>query len=192
VTTISEALAQVAQLIPPQIDDEMLAAPIPADEEQRLAALDELHLTGAPSPSLDRLAAKLARVFEVPLAFIAVVERHRQFFSGQSGLPAGLAATRQTPRNVSFGGHVIARNETMVIEDLARDRRFANNPFRREYGLRFSIGVPLHAPNGQPIGALCLMDTKPRPFAPRETRLLEEYAAEAEDELTRKIPLEAR
>jgi predicted PurR-regulated permease PerM/CheY-like chemotaxis protein len=191
VTTLTEALAQVAQLLP-EFPDEMLAAPIPADEEQRLVALDALHLPDTASPSLDRLAAKLARVFEVPLAFVAVVERDRQFFLGQSGLPEALASARQTQRNISFAGHVIARNETLAIDDLARDRRFANNPFRREYGLRFAVGVPLHAPNGQPIGALCLMDTKPRQFTPREARLLEEYAAEAEAELARNLQLESR
>ncbi len=39
VTTLAEALVQMARLAPPMID-EMTPAPIPADEEKRLAALD--------------------------------------------------------------------------------------------------------------------------------------------------------
>ena len=35
-------------------------------------------------------------------------------------------------------------------------------PLLKEHGIRFYAGIPLLAPNGQPIGALCLMDMKPR------------------------------
>ena len=43
-----------------------------------------------------------------------------------------------------------------MIEDLARDRRFASNPWIRQRGLRFYAGAPLRAPNGQPIGSMVL------------------------------------
>jgi GAF domain-containing protein len=73
-----------------------------------------------------------------------------------------------------------------VIEDLARDRRFANNPWIRERGLRFYAGAPLHAPNGQPIGSLCLLDVKPREFTNRDRRHLQEYASEVMEEIGRR------
>jgi GAF domain-containing protein len=76
----------------------------------------------------------------------------------------------------------------IVIEDLARDRRFANNPLLKEHGIRFYAGVPLLAPNGQPIGSLCLMDMKPRQLTEREKRLLEEYANEVMEEIARRSP----
>ncbi len=186
VTTFADALVQVSQLVP-GFTDEMLMAPVPADEEQRCAALDGLRIADLGSPSFDRISSKLSRVFAVPVAYIAMVERHRQFFLGQSGLPVALATARQTPRNISVAGHVVAANEILVIEDLARDRRFANNPFRLEYGARFAVGVPLHAPDGQPVGALCLMAPKPRRFTAMETRLIEEYAVEIEEELARNV-----
>jgi len=71
----------------------------------------------------------------------------------------------------------------MVIEDLARDRRFANNPILKEHGIRFYAGAPLLAPNGQPIGSLCLLDLKPRQLTDREKRLLQEYASEIMEEI---------
>ena len=82
------------------------------------------------------------------------------------------------PRSLSVCDHVVATNEVLVVEDLARDRRLASNPLLRERGLRFYAGVPLRAANGQPIGALCLLDTKPRQFTDREKRVLQEYAAD--------------
>lgn len=188
VTTLADALVQMARLAPPLIE-EMTPAPIPADEEERLAALAELNLLDTEAePVFDRITAKLARVFEVPIALISLIDRDRQFFKSQTGLPATLAKARQTARNVSVCGHVVAKNQVMVIEDLARDRRFANNPLLKEHGVRFYAGAPLLAPNGQPIGSLCLMDMKPRQITEREKRLLQEYANEVMEEIAKRAP----
>jgi GAF domain-containing protein len=165
----------------------MSQAPIPDDEEERLAALAELQLLDTEAePVFDRIIAKLARVFEMPMALISLVDRHRLFFKSHTGLPDDLAKSRQAPRNVSVCGHVVSKNEVTVIEDLARDRRFANNPWIRERGLRFYAGAPLHAPNGQPIGSLCLLDVKPREFTNRDRRHLQEYASEVMEEIGRR------
>jgi GAF domain-containing protein len=189
VTTLAEALVQIAKLAPP-IPEDMTPAPIPADEEDRLAALNALNLLDTEAePFFDRITTKLARVFEVPIALISFVDRDRQFFKSQTGLPADLAKARQTPRNVSACGHVVAKNQVMVIEDLSRDRRFANNPLFKEHGIRFYAGVPLLAPNGQPIGSLCLLDLKPRQLSARERRLLQEYANEVMEEIARRAPV---
>ncbi len=188
VTTLADALVQMARLAPPMIE-EMTPAPIPADEEERLAALAALNLLDTEAePVFDRITAKLARVFEVPIALITLVDRDRQFFKSQIGLPADLAQARQTPRSISVCGHVVAKNQVMVIEDLARDRRFANNPVLKEHGIRFYAGAPLLAPNGLPIGALCLMDLKPRQITEREKRLLLEYANEVMEEIAKRTP----
>ncbi len=185
VTTLADAVVQIAKLVP-RLSDEMMPAPIPADEEQRLRALGELKLLDtAPDPLFDRITAKLARIFDVQIVLVSLVDRDRQFFKSQSGLPADLAATRESPRAVSVCGHVVAENELIVVEDLARDRRFANNPLLRERGLRFYAGAPLRAPNGQPIGTLCLLDPKPRQFSAREITLLQEYAADITEEIER-------
>ncbi len=188
VTTLAEALVQIAKLAPP-MTDEMTPAPIPEDEEERLAALVALNLLDTePEPVFDRITAKLARVFEVPVALITFIDRDRQFFKSQTGLPEELAKARQSPRSLSVCGHVVAKNQVMVIEDLARDRRFANNPLLKEHGIRFYAGAPILAPNGQPIGSLCLLDMKPRQLSEREKRLLLEYAAEVSEEIARRRP----
>lgn len=188
ITTLSEALIQISKWAPPVTED-MLFAPIPEDDEARLSALTELHLLDTDAePVFDRITAKLSRVFEVPIALITLVDRDRQVFKSQIGLPEALARARQTPRNVSACGHVVAQNQVMVIEDLARDRRFANNPLFKEHGIRFYAGIPLLAPNKQPIGSLCLMDMKPRQLSEREKRLLIEYANEVMEEIAKHAP----
>lgn len=123
----------------------------------------------------------------MPIAFLSLVDRDRLFFKSHTGLPEDLARSRQAPRDVSVCGHVVAKNEVTVIEDLARDRRFASNPWIKERGLRFYAGVPVRVPGGQPIGTLCLLDTKPRPFTARDQRHLQEYADEIMEEFARRV-----
>lgn len=178
VATLAEAVVRAGKLAPPVLD-EMVPAPIPVNDVQRLAALEELQLLkGGTDPRFDRITAKLARIFDVSIALVTLIDRDRQFFKSQSGLPADLAESRETPRDVSVCGHVVASDEPLFVEDLARDRRFAGNPLLKERGLRFYAGTPLRAPDGMPIGSLCLLDTKPRQFSEQEKRLLQEYADE--------------
>lgn len=186
VFSLADALVQIARLAPVS-DEPMTPAPIPADEDERLAALLGLGLLDTEAePVFDRITAKLARIFEVPIALISLVDRDRLFFKSHAGLPDDLAQSRQAPRDVSVCGHVVAKNEVTVIEDLARDRRFAGNAWIKARGLRFYAGVPLRAPGGQPIGSLCLLDIKPRQFPPRDQRQLQEYASEIMEEFARR------
>jgi predicted PurR-regulated permease PerM len=184
--SLADAMAKIAKFAQP-ITGAMMPAPMPDDEERRLAALEDLQLLDTESEVIfDRITAKLARIFEVPIALLTLVGRDRQFFKSATGLPEDLAKARQTARDVSVCGHVVASNQVMVIEDLLRDRRFANNPFLKERGLRFYAGVPVRASNGQPIGSLCILDTRPRQLTAREKRLLEEYANEVTEEVGRR------
>ena len=86
------------------------------------------------------------------------------------------SAGQGLPRGLSLCGHVVARQRSLVVLDIARDARFAGNPALREQGLRFYAGVPLRDAAGHALGALCLMDTAPRAFDEREKRLLQAMA----------------
>lgn len=186
VISVADAIAQIATPEPP-LDVALLTAPSRADEEQRLAALQSLGLLDSHAePVFDRLVTKLARIFDVPIALFSLVDRHRVFFISHVGLREDLAGLRQAPRDVAVCSHVVAGNTPMVVEDLARDRRFASNAWLQEHDLRFYAGVPICAAGGQPIGVLCLFDIKPRQFSARDLRHLQEYATEIMDELARR------
>jgi methylmalonyl-CoA mutase cobalamin-binding subunit len=188
VTTLADAVVQLAKLAP-IAGWEMTPAPIPGDDEQRLAALSALNLLEFPfDPTLDRVTKRIARIFDAPIALISLVDADREYFKGQTGLPEDLAAARHAPRATSVSGHVVANNEVLVVEDLARDRRFAGNPFLKAHGFRFFAGVPLRAPNGQPVGSLCIMDTKPRSVTERELRLLCLTSEEVMEEVSNRGP----
>jgi GAF domain-containing protein len=160
----------------------MVPGAIPTNEKERLAELARLRLVeGTSEDVFDRITRKVARIFEVPIALISFIDRDRQWFKSAVGLPDDLEA-KQTSRDLSVCGHLIANNESMIVEDLARDRRFANNALLKERGLRFYAGVPIRS-NGLPIGSLCILDTKPRRLTDREKRILEVIAEDITDEL---------
>ncbi|WP_052573826.1 AI-2E family transporter [Haloferula sp. BvORR071] len=160
--------------------------PVPENEEERQLTLDNLGLVNPErEPVLDHVTAKMSRVFEAPIAAITLVDHDRQYFKAYNGLPDELAEARESPRELSVCTHVVAANQTVVVEDLKRDRRFAGNPLFLKHELRFYAGAPIRGTGGQVLGALCVMDTEPRRFSRREKRLLEENAAEVASEIER-------
>jgi GAF domain-containing protein len=54
------------------------------------------------------------------------------------------------------------------VGDIQKNRHFSGNPLLREHGFCFYAGAPVHAPNGQAIGSLCVMDYKPRRLSLRQ------------------------
>ena len=174
------------------ITDAMLPAPTPPNEEERLAELEGLNLLDTPSEAdFDQVTTRLTTLFKVSMALVTLVDKNRQWFKSQAGLPADLAEARSTSRDVSLCGHVIAKDEVLIVRDLARDPRFANNPFVKERGLRFYAGVPLRGPNGFPIGSLCILDTKPREMTRQEQELLKMIAEDVMEQIKRRPVAEA-
>ncbi len=169
------------------ITDEMLPAPTPPNEEARLAELNGLNLLDTPQEAdFDQFTERLTRLFRVPIALLTLIDKDRQWFKSQAGLPADVAEARSTPRDVSLCGHVIANDEVLIVRDLARDPRFANNRWLKERGLRFYAGVPLRGPNGFPFGALSILDTKRRDMSPQEQDLLKMIAADVMEQIKRR------
>ena len=79
----------------------MTPAPMPADEDERLAALRELLLLDTPPEErFDRLARFAAEQLDTPIALLTLVDGQRQWFKSRMGLEA-----TETPREISFCGH---------------------------------------------------------------------------------------
>ena len=79
----------------------MSAAPLPANESQRLSALLELGLldTG-PEEDYDALAVAVAQACDCPIGSVSLVDATRQLFKAAHGL-----ALSELPRENSFFAH---------------------------------------------------------------------------------------
>lgn len=176
VSTVEAAAAQIDAWVAPHIADPMQPAPIPENERDRIAALRSLGLVTGESEVFDEVAAKLAAAFGTAIALVTVVDEDHQHWPGAAGLPPKLDACRFDGRDTSICGHVVALDDLLVVEDVAKDPRFANNPFLIEYGVRAYAGAPLRTSSGHVIGSLCVIHTAPREFSEQDRNILRKVA----------------
>ncbi|NBS49803.1 MAG: GAF domain-containing protein [Verrucomicrobia bacterium] len=154
---------------------------IPMNEAERQAALDDLKLIDSPQEErFDRIVQLAQLLFRVPIAYIALVDKDRQWFKSKVGIEAN-----ETSRSVSFCGHAILEDKAMVVPDALQDYRFAANPMvLGEPFIRFYVGQPLRGPSGHKVGTLCLADHEAREFGEHDLTMLGQIGKLVEREFT--------
>ncbi len=138
----------------------MIPPPLLPNESERLEALERYEVLDSPAEAaFDELVALIASVCEAPIALVSLVGVDRQWFKAKVGL-----AVDETPRDHSFCTHTIAQpGRLMVVPDAAIDPRFRDSPLvTGPAKIHFYAGAPLVSSDGFTLGALCIMDTKPR------------------------------
>ncbi|MBN9039705.1 MAG: hypothetical protein BGP05_22665 [Rhizobiales bacterium 62-47] len=185
VTSIDEAVQRIHQMLSPGPEQDFLQPEIPDNDAERVNALHATGiLDGHAQEDLDALAKRAADVFNTDFAMISLIDETREIVAGKSGtLPRNLTddfgKMVSMPRDHSICGHVIADGETLVIPDIERDPRFADNPALDIRGVRFYAGAPLRTKEGYVLGTLCVLDPEPRTPDESEVKLLESMAADA-------------
>jgi len=166
----------------------MLAAPIPANDAERLQALRELLILDTPPEQrFDRIVAFARQEFEVETVLVSLVDADRQWFKAKLGLDAC-----ETARDISFCGHAILQPEILVIEDARADARFADNPLvTGPPFIRFYAGAPLAPRPGLRVGTLCLLDPRPRRLDATDLAILGSLRDLVQAELLGQRPLES-
>lgn len=142
-------------------------------------------LTSLDEPSLDTLTRVASEMLSAPVSLVSIVmpDENRQFFKSMNGLPEPWASRRQTPLSHSFCQHVRASNRPLVVTDARADERVCDNEAVADLGVVAYAGFPVHAPNGNAIGAFCVTDTREREWKVDELRLIEDFAAVADDQI---------
>jgi len=148
--------------------------PTPPNESERLNLLHALNLLDTPDePVFDRITRLVARILNVPIALVSLIDTDRQWFKSRVGLDV-----TETPREVAFCAHAIMQSEPLIVSDATRDVRFNENPLvTGNPNIRFYAGVPLLTTAGMAIGTLCAIDSKPRVLSNDETNILIDLAA---------------
>jgi len=134
-------------------------APLPENEAHRLKTLQDLEvLDTGHEPEFDELTEMAAKICNMPVALISLVDSNRQWFKAKVGLNVD-----ETEREVAFCAHSILKpSEIMEVPNALLDPRFVDNTLVTDGPMfRFYAGVPLIAPNGDALGTLCVLDYKP-------------------------------
>jgi PAS domain S-box-containing protein len=144
-------------------------------ENLRLAALDRCGILDTPpDPHFDRITRLAAQFFGAPMAAISFVARDRSWFKSAYGLQQ-----LQLARSASFCSHTIGCPEALVIPDATTDRRFAGLALvAGRPRVRFYAGVPVFTTGGFAVGAVAVLDTRPRgPLSESEICTLHDFSA---------------
>ena len=166
----------------------MKSPDMPENEFRRQAALCDLCILDTPPEArFDRLTRIAKKHFKVSIALISLIDNQRQWFKSRQGLQA-----TETPREISFCGHAILSDDVFYIANALNDPRFADNPLvTGPPNIRFYAGAPLHAPNGERIGTLCIIDDRPHDLSADELSVLRDLADSVESELAQSRLLDA-
>jgi K+-sensing histidine kinase KdpD len=136
----------------------MIKAPEIRDEINRLLNLvDYQILDTPPEDDYNAFVELAAKICNVPIALISLIDDKRQWFKAKKGI-----LESETSRDISFCGHAIADQKLMIVKDASLDDRFFDNPLvTGGPRLKFYAGAQLVTPSGQAIGTLCVADSKP-------------------------------
>lgn len=162
--------------------------PIPANESDRLKALYRYDvLDTPPEVAFDRITTLAARLFEMPIALVSLVDQSRAWFKSCYGF-----GSREVERDATICSFALLVNDILVIPDTRQDQRLTCNPFvQSEPGVRFYAGAPLITPDGYNLGTLCLLDSKARSDLSADQRAtLIDLAAMVMDELELRLAVQ--
>ena len=150
------------------------SALIPANDPQRLQALlPYLSLGTEPDAVFDDIVRLTAKLFQVPIALVSLVEEDSVWFKANFGLPGAVRVNRDQ----SICSVAVLREDTTVYEDLRQQPCHLTDPKVAEaLALRFYAGHPLRTQDGHQIGALCVIDREPRTLSAVEQRRLQALA----------------
>jgi EAL domain-containing protein (putative c-di-GMP-specific phosphodiesterase class I)/GGDEF domain-containing protein len=145
-------------------------------EPERVAALHQLGILNTnTSEYFDAVTRLVAEMFGMSGAYISLIDSDRQWIKSTVGFCPPPSANR---RDQTFCDHTIRQGRVLMIEDTLRDPRFAGNPLvTGPTGVRFYAGAPLVTPEGYAIGALCVIDTRPRTLSEADRDRLTAMAA---------------
>jgi phosphoserine phosphatase RsbU/P len=150
------------------------------DEAQRLAAVRRYEvLDTPPDGAFERITSLAARLFDVPISIVSIVDADRIWFKSHHGVDA-----EEVDREPGLCASAVLQSGPWLVNDARNDPRTLANPLvAGELGLQFYAGVPLTTHDGYNLGTLCIIDQQPRELTEAQVASLSDLAQVVMDEL---------
>ncbi|MFT3869400.1 MAG: PAS domain S-box protein [Nibricoccus sp.] len=146
----------------------------------RQEATNQTLTSGKPDPAFDDIVQLAAQIVGAPKALIGVIE------AGQSRIKASYGiAPSEMPTDRSFCEYVCMEGgRELIVSDASKDTRFqhASCVIGTE-GIKFYAGEPLHGPNGDILGTLCVFDSRPHVLSSDQISALRILSRQAMNQL---------
>ena len=164
----------------------MISAPPTDNEKARISALKDLDILDTlEEAAYDDLTYLAAKICDVPIALVSLVDEDRQWFKSHHGL-----AARETPRDIAFCAHAIHGDDIFVVEDSDNDERFHDNPLATDDPhVKFYAGMPLYLEGKYPVGTLCLIDNHAHKLSDEQRKSLKALARQVVTQLELRLKL---
>lgn len=161
---------------------------LPINETERLQVMRELEFLNDESNEFYLRKLKIVRrVFDVPIALIALTDAHFQRFKAVLGLD--IESIERDLALCSFAQ--VPPYDPLVIPDTLQDPRSRESELVTGHlGVRFYAGVALVLDGQFAVGTLCIMDTRPRSLSADEQILLKDFALNLTQVLQAKLDAE--
>lgn len=144
-------------------------------EIQRKNALESYEILDSnPEKEFDDLTQLAADICGAPVSKLNLIFGDRQWAKSVFG-----DSERESPRNETVCQYTILKRDILEVEDLSKDDRFKDFDYvTGKPNFRYYLGAPLITPDGISIGALCVLDTKPRELSNKQKEQLQILANE--------------
>ena len=140
---------------------------IPANEQDRLAALRSYHIIDSTkNEEFDQLTDLATYFTDMPISLISLVDEHEVWFKSAKGMNI-----RSSDRKVSFCSYAIGHDEPyFIINDTKNHPDFKDHPYviQEKNPVGFYGGVCLIDAKGYRLGTLCVIDTKPNELTEKQ------------------------
>lgn len=137
----------------------------------RQTIIEKYNLEEGSDNELYDLVSGIANLFNVSVSTVSISLKDSVVFHTIYGFNQNSVSNEN-----SFSTHVVRSKKRLIVEDLAKDTMFANNPaVLGEPFLRFFAGIPLTIENTT-IGAFCIMDNKPRQLSEEQLDTLQSFS----------------
>ncbi len=147
--------------------------PVSENDDERIEFVKNLSiLDTTPGENLDRIVNLCHAIFDVPIANVSIVVEDREWFMTGVGLNSP-----EEKREFALCNFTIAGDDIFEVPNTLEHPEISKSPLVTDKpGIRYYAGAPLKYGEFN-LGALCLIDLKPRPaMDERERTILRELS----------------